>query len=102
MNNRLHQTPNWPDLARQTHWSAAALAKECQVSLRTLERFFYGTLGKSPHVWLSEERQQQAIKLLDDGYSVKETAALLGYKHATHFSREFKRLLGYAPTRRPL
>jgi AraC-like DNA-binding protein len=101
MNTRLHHIQNWPKLARATNWSAAALAKKCGVSVRTLERYFLKEMGKRPKAWLSEQRQHRAIALLQDGSTVKETAASLNYKHATHFSREFKEHWGHCPTTKP-
>jgi transcriptional regulator GlxA family with amidase domain len=91
---------NWQELAQRANWSAAALAKECGVSLRTLERYFLKAMGERPQAWLCEERQRRAVELLRDGSNVKTTAALLGYRHATHFSREFKKHWGHAPTER--
>jgi len=91
-------------LAEQTRWCAAALAKNCGVSVRTLERHFHKQMGKSPKTWLAEQRQQQAIELLRNGSSVKETAAVLGYKQATNFTRKFKHHWGIVPShklRRP-
>jgi AraC-like DNA-binding protein len=98
MNGRLHQVQNWPELARQAHWSAAALAKNCGVSLRTLERFFLKEMGKHPKAWLSEQRQQRAHELIQGGSSVKETAARLDYKHPSHLTNEFKKQWGCCPT----
>ena len=98
MNGRLQWIKQWEELARQANWSAAALAEKCDVSLRTLERYFTEKTGKCPQAWLCELRQQQAIELLRRGCKVKETAEFLGYKHATHFSREFKKHWGHAPT----
>jgi AraC-like DNA-binding protein len=54
-------------------------------------------MGVSPRVWLFEQRQRQALELLRDGSSVKETAIILGYKSPTHFSRDFKKHFGYSP-----
>jgi AraC-like DNA-binding protein len=93
----LGRIQNWPELARQAQWSASALAKLCGVSVRTLERFFQKTTGLSPKVWLQEQRQQQAIKLLKDGRTVKEAADGAGYQHASTFSREFKKYWGVCP-----
>jgi len=98
MNNRLHRIQNWPELAHEAKCCAATLAKNCGVSLRTLERHFLKEMGKCPKTWLSEQRQQQADKMLKDGLSVKETAANLGYKHSTHFSRDYKSYAEYCPT----
>jgi AraC-like DNA-binding protein len=98
MNGRLQWIKKWEELARQANWSAATLAKKCGVSLRTLERYFLKAMGKHPQTWLCEQRQRQAIELLRDGCNVTKTATLLGYKHATHFSREFKKYWGHVPT----
>jgi AraC-like DNA-binding protein len=76
------------------------LAKQCDVSVRTLERYFHEKVGMCPHAWLFDQRQRSAIELLRDGNSVKETAVILDYKHATHFSREFKKRWGHPPSTR--
>jgi len=98
MNTRLHHIQNWPELAQATNWSAAALAKKCGVSVRTLERYFLKEMGKRPKAWLSEQRQHRAIALLQDGSTVKETAACLDYKNQHHFSREYKKQNGHPPS----
>jgi AraC-like DNA-binding protein len=97
MNTRLQHIQNWLDLAQQAKWSAAALAKKCGVSVRTLERYFLKNKGTTPIVWLAEQRQKQAWKLLRDGSSVKETAAHLGYKQPGNFSRKFRKHWGCCP-----
>jgi transcriptional regulator GlxA family with amidase domain len=97
-NSRLNNIQDWTELAQQANWSASVLAKKCGVSVRTLERYFLKQMGKNPKAWLAEQRQHHAIELLHDGSSVKETAACLGYKHSTHFSREFKEHWGHCPT----
>jgi len=102
MNNRLHRIQNWPELARSANWSVAVLAKNCCVSVRTLERHFFKEIGKSPYKWLTENRQLQGDKMLQDGFSIKEVAGNLGYKYATHFSRDFKVHSGHCPTSKPI
>jgi len=94
---RLKHIQNWPELARQAQWSALALARLCGVSLRTLERHFLEEMGKSPKKWLSEQRQQRALELIQDGSSVKETAGSLDYKHPSHLSNSFKNHFGHFP-----
>src|SRR5947208_3017609 len=98
MNNRLRYIHNWKELAAKADWSASMLANGCGVSLRTLQRYFGKEMGKSPKVWLAEQRQYQAMELLRKGHSVKELADRLGYEHPTHFSRDFKRYWGCTPT----
>jgi len=98
VNTKLNHTDDWLSLARQSNWSVARIAEKCDVSVRTLERYFNKTLAKSPKMWLSEQRQIEAIKLLRKGSSVKETASQLGYNHPHHFSRAFKYRWGFFPT----
>jgi AraC-like DNA-binding protein len=98
MNTRLSHIHEWPELAEQANWSAATLAKMSGTSVRMLERYFQQNVGKPPKAWLTEQRQNQAIKLLRNGSSIKEAAAQLGYRYANHFSREFKMYWGFCPS----
>jgi transcriptional regulator GlxA family with amidase domain len=98
MNTRLKHTQNWQKLAQEANWSVSKTAKLCGVSVRTLERHFFVEMGKTPKTWLVEQRQKQAMELLRNGCSVKETASQLGYQYAQHFSREFKWYWGRSPT----
>jgi len=100
MNSKRTHIINWTQLKEQADWSVAVLARKRGVSVRTLERFFRKRMPKSPKSWLLEQRQLRAIELLQDGCSVKETAALLGYIHADHFSHEFKKHWGRSPTKK--
>ena len=97
MNYKLNQNQDWLELAREVNWSVSKLAKRCNISLRTLERHILKTKGKTPKAWLAEYRKKQAIDFLDDGLSVKETASLVGYRHASTFAREFKKTSGQCP-----
>jgi transcriptional regulator GlxA family with amidase domain len=98
MNSKLKQIQNWAELAQSANWSAAVLAKKCQVSVRTLERYFLRQMNKSPKAWLAEQRQHQAVVLLREGLSIKEVAALLSYRQASNFTRKYKSYWGICPT----
>jgi transcriptional regulator GlxA family with amidase domain len=100
MNTRLKnlEEQEWLKLAQQAEWSVTKLAKLCKVSLRGLELHFLKKMRSTPKNWLVGQRQKQALELLRDGSMVKEAAAQLAYKHANHFSREFKKHWGYCPT----
>jgi AraC-like DNA-binding protein len=97
MNTRLNKIQNWPELARQAGYSPIKLAKNCGVSLRTLQRFAIQKTGKSPKLWLAERRQLDAVEELKKCSCLKEAASNLGYKHTHHFSRDFKAHWGYCP-----
>lgn len=101
MNTKLKHIENWPELARQSNWSVAALAKSCGVSKDTLRRHVLKSTGKTPRAWLAEQRQYRAIELLRYGSSIKETAACLGYKQQTNFTRKFKAFWGACPSMPP-
>lgn len=89
----------WPNQAVKANWSVKKLAKQCGISVRTLERHFQVETGLSPQKWLNNERQCRAIELLRDGSTIKETADVLGYKTQHALSRAFKKYYGVPPKR---
>ena len=98
MNTRLPHIENWPEVAREANGSVAALAKNCGVTVRTLQRYFRKEKGKSPKKWLIEQRLLRANELIQSGSSVKEAAARLDYKHQSHLTNGFRKHWGYCPT----
>ncbi len=98
MNTKLKYVNNWTELAKQANWSVRKLSKLCNVSSRSLERFFLKQMRSTPRLWMSKERHTIAETLLRNWLSVKETAAVLGFKQPQHFSEEFKRNCGRCPT----
>jgi transcriptional regulator GlxA family with amidase domain len=97
MNARLANIQEWAELARQARWSVVKLAELCGVSERTLRRYFQENRRQGPKAWLAAQRHMQAIELLRDGSSVKETALEVGYQNPETFSREFKKHWGQCP-----
>lgn len=98
INSRLKHIQNWTELAREAEWSVSALAKLCGVYGETLRQYFLKHMGGSPGAWLAEQRQHYALELLRGGSSIKETAACLGYKQQTNFTRRFKEHWGACPS----
>jgi transcriptional regulator GlxA family with amidase domain len=98
-NSHLQRIQTWPQIAHQASYSVSALAKSCNVSVRSLERHFLSAVGDTPRGWIKRLRMQKAIELLRDGSTVKETSAWLGYEDPSHFSREFKYHYGFAPNK---
>ena len=98
MNSRLCRVENWVEHAKAAKFSASGLARRCGVSLRQLERFFLETYGKTPQRWFEKLRQHDALPMLIEGFSVKETADALGYHQQSNFCRAFKRVHGMPPS----
>ena len=99
MNNScLEHNQNWSERAREAQWSASALAKLCGITVRTLHRYFLKQMGVNPKIWLAEQRQKEAMNLLRDGSSIKETATALGYKEPGSFIRRCKNQMGICPS----
>lgn len=97
MTSRLDRVKDWALLAKASRYSATAIARECGVSPRQLERFFREHLKKSPHQWLRELRMGRAVELLREDASVKQVAQELCYKDPAHFCRDFKSYFGKTP-----
>jgi AraC family transcriptional regulator, transcriptional activator FtrA len=84
---RLDQPTTVPDLARQA-----------QMSPRTLGRHFRAVTGMSPLRWLHAQRIRYAQELLEtSGLSVEQVAARTGMGTATTLRRHFHQQLGVPP-----
>jgi AraC family transcriptional regulator, exoenzyme S synthesis regulatory protein ExsA len=100
MSNSLNHIQDWSDLMLRADWSVTKLAKLCNVSTRTLQRHILKTTGNTPKLLMIEQRQKLGLEFLRNCASIKETAFALGYKHAHHFSRQFKEHWGTSPARK--
>ena len=90
---------NWTERARSARYRVQALARQCGVSARTLQRHFAREIGLLPREWLYAKRMKEASELLRSGRLVKQTAAELAYKNQHHFSRDFRQCYGHPPSR---
>ncbi len=82
----------------QAQWSFPDLAEELAISYSLLRKRFKQITGLPPHQFMLRERINLAFQMLFGGYSVKETAAKVGFTNPYHFSRLFKRHTGLAPS----
>ena len=73
------------------------LCTAMHVNRVTLYRLFSGKLGVSPNGYISHYRLEQGKKLLEMGFSVKNTALSCGFSDPFYFSRAFKVYTGMAP-----
>ena len=86
------------DLARA--WTIDDLAALARLSQSQLFRRFRDMVGTTPMDWLRHERINQAKRLLiGRDAKVSAVAAVCGYPDPYHFSRDFRRVTGYTPTK---
>ncbi|MBQ3222015.1 MAG: helix-turn-helix domain-containing protein [Clostridia bacterium] len=78
--------------------SVADVAAHVGLSPDYLTRQFKQVTGVAPVTYLRRFRLARAMEYLDDGRSVTDTAALVGFQSLAHFSREFKQELGMSPS----
>ncbi|MBE6778080.1 MAG: AraC family transcriptional regulator [Ruminococcaceae bacterium] len=78
--------------------TVAAMAKCCQMSEINLQKTFSRYAGVGIMEYYTRMCIRHATTLLKQGYSVKETAAQLGYADQNYFSTVFKRITGTTPS----
>ena len=88
----------WEDLARAANYDIRKLAELCEVSPRTLQRYFLADHGLSPRKWLRAVQFRNAYQRITAGESVKSVAYSLGFTELSNFSRAFKAQFGVAPS----
>lgn len=67
-------------------------------SYSTFRKRFKSECGKSPLQYLTELRMERAETLLSEGgYTVAETAYMVGYEDSSYFSRVFRKYKGRTP-----
>jgi AraC-like DNA-binding protein len=79
--------------------SSAMLAKAACMSVSWFQAAFKRQLGLSPMEYVKRCRLERASHLLiSTDMSLQEIASQVGFKNPFHFSREFKRRFGTAPS----
>jgi AraC family transcriptional regulator len=74
------------------------IAAAANLSLYHLTRVFKKAIGTTPHRYLVQVRVNSARLLLAAGArSLAEVAVAVGFADQSHFTREFKRMLGVTP-----
>ena len=84
------------NLAREIRMPELAQIADCSVS--ALERTFRKELGTSPKAWISRQRMQQALFLLQStSLNVSQVAFQVGYRDPLYFSKVFRQHFGASP-----
>jgi len=74
------------------------LAKACGLSLRTFERQFRAVYQSSPHEYLRQLRVRMSCSaLVYSRKSIAEVGSEFGFADQSHFTKEFKRVMGETP-----
>jgi len=82
-----------------TRHTIAEVARHLSVSRSQCYKVFTKVYGMSPRQYLSELTLSQAKQhLLDNRLTIDEIAETMGFSSTSHFSRQFKRWTGIAPT----
>lgn len=80
--------------------SPGAVARSCHISVNYLNRLFKETFGVSTGDFIVNRKLAHAEKLLTDtGNSIKEIAAMCGYRDYNYFIRQFRAKKGITPGR---
>jgi AraC-like DNA-binding protein len=78
--------------------TVAEAATHLKVSREHLTRTCQEQLHVSPASYINQAKMREATRLLrDPHYIVKQVSFMLGYDHASHFARVFRRLVGVSP-----
>jgi signal transduction histidine kinase/ligand-binding sensor domain-containing protein/DNA-binding response OmpR family regulator len=75
------------------------LAAECNVSRTVFYNKIKGLTGSSPIDFVRKIKLRIAADLLKNGYNVSEVAFKTGFTDVKYFSRQFKNLFGYSPSK---
>lgn len=74
------------------------LAKACGLSVRTFERQFRAVYQSSPHEYIRQLRvRMSSSALVFSRKSIAEVGSEFGFADQSHFTKEFKRVMGETP-----
>jgi AraC family transcriptional regulator len=75
------------------------LAAQVGLSRYHFATAFRITTGRTPHVWLTEQRMARARQLLGDpALSISEVALAVGYATPSAFAASFRKIVGMSPS----
>lgn len=79
--------------------SVENVAEHCCVSRTVLYNKIKGLTGISPLEFIRQIKIKIALELLRKGYTVSDAAFKIGYSDVKYFSKQFKMIYGYVPSK---
>lgn len=84
--------------ARPEHpWTVTKLATLAGMSRSAFATFFARAVGAAPLAYVKRWRMNLSAGFLEDGATLEEVAAKVGYESASSFGKAFKTVMGVAP-----
>lgn len=80
------------------HTSIGEIAKALGYHRAHLTKLFKETTGLSPMQYLNKVRMKKAEELLENGLTVAQTAASVGFNDPLFFTKQFRKWSGVSPT----
>ena|SRR6266487_2040577 len=97
MDSPLDRITDWNGLAEQAGFRVQALAEILHRTPKGLRDYVRLRWNRSTKTWLAGLQMRVARHRLLAGERPKEIAQLVGFQHATHFSRAFRIAHGVSP-----
>ena len=99
MDHRIETAIRIMQMEESRRLSVHDLARRVRLSPWYFIRLFKAETSLTPKQYLLNARMKHAQELLGHSFlSVKEVAANVGFEDRSHFSRDFKKMNGEAPT----
>lgn len=83
----------------ETNFSLDILAQHSNLSKFHFLRLFKKEFGMTPHHFIINERINKANRLIKSGMSISQASLEVGFNDQSHFTRNFKKLYGYTPSK---
>ena len=96
--DKLHKIKRYIEYSYMENIGVAEVARHFGFERSYLYRMFKERYGIGIKEYIIKVRMDKACELLHSGYSVADTAALVGYSDQFNFSKGFKKHFGTSPT----